>query len=99
MTGEANQPGFRRVRSSLRRIAVLVGRRRMEAPAYGNGQSIAAGQAGRLEYGERVRRASRCTGGLSPLMQLGIDPAANVARVAMERGIDTVFDFFGAGVA
>ena len=32
-------------------------------------------------------------------MQLGIDPAANVARVAMEQGIDTVFDFFGAGVA
>ena len=36
MTGEANQPGFRRVRSGMRRIAVLVGRRRMEAPAYGN---------------------------------------------------------------
>lgn len=30
---------------------------------------------------------------------LGIEPAANIAKVAREKGIDTLVDFFGAGLA
>ena len=33
------------------------------------------------------------------LKVLGVDPAANVAKIALEKGLDTVVDYFGENSA